>query len=75
MITYTVTKYEPVDDAALDFMSKAEVIELLESLEGGWLPSKPSGYYSGEDLDEGEYDDLKYCKAIDLAIKWLKEMQ
>ncbi len=31
MRTYTVTKYDPEDYAALDNMSKAEVIELLEN--------------------------------------------
>ncbi len=36
MRTYTVTKYDPEDYAALDNMSKAEVIELLENLEGSW---------------------------------------
>lgn len=73
MITYTVTRYGPDDYAALDNMSKAEVAELLENLEGNWMPGKPSGYYSGEELDESEYFLLKYCKALDLAAKWLKE--
>ncbi len=75
MRTYTVTKYGPEDYAALDNMSKAEVIELLENLEGRWLPGKPSGYYSGDELDEMDYSLLKYCKALDLAVKWLKEAE
>ncbi len=73
MRTYTVTKYGPDDYAALDNMSKAEVAELLENLEGSWMSGKPSGYYSGKELDESEYFLLKYCKALDLAAKWLKE--
>ena len=73
MRTYTVTKYGPDDYAALDNMSRAEVAELLENLEGSWMPGKPSGYYSGKELDESEYFLLKYCKALYLAAKWLKE--
>ena len=73
MTTYTVTKYGPDDYAVLDNMSKAEVAELLENLEGSWMPGRPSGYYSGQELDESEYFLLKYCKALDLAAKWLKE--
>ena len=73
MRTYTVTKYGPDDYAALDNMSKAEVAELLENLEGSWMPGRLSGYYSGKELDESEYFLLKYCKALDLAAKWLKE--
>lgn len=73
MRTYTVTKYGLDDYAALDNMSKTEVAELLENLEGSWMPGRPSGYYSGEELDESEYFLLKYCKALDLAAKWLKE--
>lgn len=46
---------------------------MLEDLEGSWMPSRPSGYYSGEELDEGDFFLLKYCKALELAAKWLKE--
>ena len=73
MRSYTITKYGPDDYAALDNMSKAEVAELLDAIEGSWMPGKPSGYYSGEELDEDEFFLLKYCKALDLAAKWLKE--
>ena len=73
MRTCTVTKYGPEDYAAFDNMSKAEVADLLENLEGNWMPGRPSGYYSGEELDEADYRLLKYCKALDLAAKWLKE--
>ncbi len=73
MRTYTVTKYGPEDYDALDNMSKAEVVELLENLEGSWMPNRPSSYYSGEEMDEGDYFILKCCKALDLAAKWLKE--
>lgn len=73
MRTYTVTKYGPDDYAALDHMSKAEVAGLLKNLEGSWMPGRPSGYYSGEELEEGDYSLLKYCKALDLAVKWLNE--
>lgn len=73
MRTYTTTKYSSDDCDALDNMSKAEVVALLEDLEGSWMPSRPSGYYSGEELDERDFSLLKYCKALDLATKWLKE--
>lgn len=73
MTTYTVTKYGPDDYAALDNMSKVEVAELLENLEGSWMPGRPPGYYSGAELDEHEYFLLKYCKALELAAKWLKK--
>lgn len=73
MRSYTITKYGPDDYAALDNMSKAEVAELLDAIEGSWMPGKPSGHYSGEELDEDEFFLLKYCKALDLAAKWLKE--
>ena len=73
MRTYTVTKYDSDDYAALDNMSKAEVAKLLENLEGGWMPRRPDAYYSGEEMDEGDFYLLKYCKALDLAAKWLKE--
>lgn len=73
MRTYTVTKYGPEDYAALDNMSYAEVVELLEGLEGAWMPGKPAAYYSGEEMDEHDYLLLKYCKALDLAAKWLRE--
>lgn len=73
MRTYTVTKYGPEDYAALDNMSKAEVVELLENLEGSWLPGRPGAYYSGDEMDEDDFYHLKYCKALDLAARWLKE--
>lgn len=73
MRTYTVTKYDPEDYAALDHMDKAEVAELLENLEGSWMPGRPASYYSGVEMDERDYDLLKYCKALCLAAKWLKE--
>lgn len=73
MKTYTITKYGPDDYAALDNMSKAEVADLLDNLEGRWMPGKPSGYYSGKELDEADYLLLKYCKALDLAVRWLRE--
>lgn len=74
-MAYTVTKYTHDDYASFDSMSKAEVAELLDNLQGSWMPGKPSGYYSGEELDESEYFLLKYCKALDLAAKWLREEQ
>lgn len=74
MKTYTVTKYGPEDYVALDNMSKAEVAELLENLEGSWLPGRPASYYSGGEMDESDYNLLKYCKALYLAAKWLKEV-
>ena len=46
---------------------------MLDAIEGSWMPGKPSGHYSGEELDEDEFFLLKYCKALDLAAKWLKE--
>lgn len=73
MTTYTVTKYGPDDYAALDCMGKAEVAELLNGLEGRWVPSRPSAYYSGEEMDEWDFYLLKCCKALELAAKWLKE--
>ena len=73
MRTYTTTLYGPDDYANLDNMSKAEVAELLENLEGGWLPHRPSSYYSGAEMDESQFYLLKYCKALDLAAKWLRE--
>jgi len=73
MRTYTVTKYGPEDYAALDNMGKAEVAELLENLEGSWMPGRPASYYSGGEMDESDYNLLKYCKALCLAAKWLKE--
>lgn len=75
MRTYTVTKYGQEDYEKLDNMSIAEVIEILEDAEGRWMPGKPSGYYSGDEIDEHDYSLLKCCKAIDLAVKWLKEME
>lgn len=73
MRTETKTWYGPDDYASLDNMSKAEVVELLENLEGSWVPGRPSAYYSGEEMEEWDYMLLKYCKALDLAAKWLKE--
>jgi len=69
---YTVTKYEPKDYESLDHMSKEEVINLLEALEGNWLPRRPSVYAKHKELDELEYSLLKYCKAVELACKWLR---
>ncbi len=73
MITYTVTKYGREDYEDFDNMSRAEVIELLENLEGSWVPKKPKAYYSGGELDELDYYLVKCCKALELAVKWLKE--
>lgn len=71
--TYTVTKYDADDCAALDNMDKATVAALLRNLEGGYMPRRPDGYYSGKDLDEDEFFILRYCKALELAAKWLTE--
>lgn len=75
MKSYTVTMYGPEDYEALDGMSKKEVAELLDRLEGCWMPHRPSAYCSGAEMDESDYMLLKYCKALDLAVKWLQESE
>jgi len=50
MREYTVREFGPDDYAALDYMSKEEVINSLENLEGSWMPGKPNAYYSKNEL-------------------------
>lgn len=71
--TYTVTMYDAEDCEALKYMSKEEVADVLENLEGNWMPSRPSGYYADAQLNESEYHLLRYCIALDLATKYLRE--
>lgn len=73
MKTYEVTVYDAEDCQALDMMSKKEVAEVLDNIEGSWMPGRPNEYYSGEGMNEHDFSLLKVCKAIDLAAKWLKE--
>ena len=75
MKTYTVTMYGPDDYAALDDMGVNEVVELLDNLEGSWMPKRPLEYYSGEEMDDDNFWLLKCCKALDLAVKWLQESE
>lgn len=77
-VTQTKTYYDKADCEALDNMSIKQVVDILQNLEGGWLPGRPSAYYSliGGSMEEAELDFglLEANKAIDLAAKWLKEL-
>lgn len=77
-MTQIKTYYDKADCEALDNMSIKQVIDILENLEGGWIPGRPSAYYNliSGSLDEAELDFslLEANKAIDLAAKWLKEL-
>lgn len=70
------TYYTKADCDALDQMSKAEAADILENLEGTWMPGRPGAYYSLQagavEETEMDFDLLRAIKAVDLAAKWLR---
>lgn len=74
--TYTVTEYDKNDIERLDFMSKADVIEILERIGRGWLPQdcvySPRKY---ETYTESQYDATKLHKAISKAIDMIQNIK
>lgn len=51
-----------------------EAIELLDYLEGRWMPNRPSVAYDDRDTcDEHDFELFKACVAVDYAICALKQ--
>lgn len=53
-----------------------EAIELLDYLEGRWMPNRPSVAYSETaTCDEHDFELFKACVAIDYAVRVLKQIK
>ena len=77
MKQYTVTEYDNADIARLDHMSRQEVIDVLESIDNGWLPRD----YVWDDGDpdttytESQYQATMLHKAVRKAIDGLSKIK
>lgn len=76
-ITTPHVYYDKEDCEALDRMSPREVADILEGIEGTWMPSRPNAYYSltNGTAEEAEFDFdlLRAIKAVDLAARMLRK--
>ena len=70
--------YGKEDCEALQAMPLSEAADLLDGIEGAWMPKRPGEYYdlmSGR-IDEAELDFylLKACIAIKIAARELRKL-
>lgn len=75
MKRYEVVEYDHSDcEEYRKNITIDEAIELLEYLEGNWMPSRPSVAYSETaTCDEHDFELFKACVAVDYAIRELKQ--
>lgn len=72
---YQETFYPAEDYNKLKTMPLREVIEILEGLEGNYIPPRPVEYYYDSLLTELEFDNLRNALAIDIAVNQLKKLE